>query len=78
MRTFFQDVLEEALMDSACRERLVEQIKTLTIDPKLLQLVFAYAHGKPSAATTGDSAVRKVTLEQIIAGVVPPDIDDEL
>ena len=73
LRTFLQDVVYEAMDHSEFRSQLVNRIRSLSIDPRLLQLVLAYAFGKPAARV--DLDVHQVTLEQIIVGRVPHDDD---
>lgn len=64
LRTFLQQVLREALESPECRARLVKQIKTLSVDVKLLQTLLAYAHGKPVAVLEAEV---ELSLEAILA-----------
>ena len=45
-----------------------------TLPHQLEALVWAYAAGRPVAAL---EVTRKVTLEQIVAGTVPPEVEEE-
>jgi hypothetical protein len=72
LRAFLQGVVQEAISDPECRKRLVERIRTLSIDTKLLQLVLVYGFGRPSSHM--DVSVRQPTLEQLIAGTA---LDDD-
>ena len=77
LQVFLQDVLAEAFADPACRQRLLEQITSWSLDPKLLQLVLAYAHGRPGVVAEQAATARMVSLESIIAGTARDEDDDD-
>jgi hypothetical protein len=68
LREFLQGVVQEAMRDPACRRRLVQQIKTLRIDVRLLRLVLVYGYGKEPLSV--EITQGEPSLAQIIAGTV--------
>ena len=74
-RAFLQSVLSEAFADPQFRENLVRAITQLQLDSKVLRLVFEYAIGRP--ALNVDMTLRGATLEQIVAGTVVTELEEE-
>lgn len=72
VKAFFEGVLRQAFKSRAFRKRLVAQIVALEIDTKLLMHILDRAAGKTTTPVDVAHAGR-VTLEQIVAGTVPPD-----
>ena len=75
MRTFLQSVMREAFTDPAFKHNLVKAIVSLELDSRTLQLLFEYAFGR--APLSVDVATRQATLEEIVAGIVRRDEDDD-
>ena len=75
MKAFLDEVFDDVFAREAFKQRLVESIVNLTIDPKLLALLLSYYVGRPPQAVDHIHG-GTVTLAQIIAGRVPKD-DDE-
>jgi hypothetical protein len=75
-RALLQDIVEEAFSSPQARRHLVMQLRTLRINPKVLQLVLAYAYGKPP--DTLDVTHRsEISLAEIITGRIPEDEDSQ-
>jgi hypothetical protein len=73
-RAFLQGLLAKAFT-SKFEENLVREIEELTVDPRLLKLVVDLAYGRAPVAM--DFTARGRSLEEIVAGVVHDDIEDE-
>ena len=80
VRDFFGDLLMEAFDDSdggkAARALLLLKIRAQELDPKTFALICAYAGGAPPKAIEHKHTGR-ITLEQIVAGVVDGAADED-
>lgn len=75
MREFLQGVLREAFEDERFRAALVKEIQALTIDARVLQLLFAYSYGKPPASI--DLRTNGPSFADLVLGRVPREKDDQ-
>ena len=75
LKAFCQGIVEEAMNDPALRARLVEQLKTLTIDRKLLQMLLDRGYGKPAMSL--EVTRREPSMAQLIAGTYKDDAEDD-
>src|SRR5262245_35705563 len=74
VKAFLDAVFEEVFGRPEFKQRLVESIVNLTIEPKLLTLLLAYYAGRP--ATTVDLLHSgTVTLAELVVGDVPMEDD---
>ena len=77
VKAFLGAVFEEAFESRELHERLVKQIVSLEIDPKLFGLLLAYYAGRPAVAL--DHRIEgTLSLAQLIAGSPTPDDEDDL
>lgn len=80
LKAFLDDVFTQAFQNPSFRAELLVQIVTLEIDTKLLTTLLHYWAGAPPKAVE-HKHTGKVTLEQIVAGVVaeasPEDADED-
>ena len=76
VKAFLGRVFDEAFASPEMHERLVKQIVSLEIDPKLLGLLLAYYAGRPAVAL--DHRIEgTLTLAELIVGATPPADDDD-
>ena len=74
LKAFLDDVFKAAMAPgSGFREELILQIATLKIDGRLLARLLEYWAGAPTKQV---EVTGKLTLEQLIAGVVPDAVVD--
>jgi hypothetical protein len=66
-RADLQEIVGQVFRDRAFRKRLVARLKRLD-DPKLLQLVLSYAHGRPGAIREGAAEDQYWRLARLVAG----------
>lgn len=77
LKSFLDGVFTEAFANPSFRVELLLQIVTLKLDPTLLRTLLAYWAGSvPKAVEHKHKG--KLTLEQLVAGVKPEDVDDEV
>ena len=65
---------ERLIHDAVYRQAFEAAWRARQLPHQLEMLVWAYAAGRPVAAL---EVTRKVTLEQIVAGTVPPEIEED-
>jgi hypothetical protein len=75
LKAFLGDVFEQAFADEDYKERLVQSIISLEIDPRLLTVLLAYYAGKPPVAV--DHTHTGPTLAELICGQVPKATEDD-
>jgi hypothetical protein len=78
VKAFLDEVFEEVFARKEFKQRLVESIVDLSIDPKLLSILLAYHVGRPTQAVDHAHS-GTVTLAELIVGTIPgDDIDSEV
>ena len=77
LRGFLRSVFHEALVENpASRAALIDGIRTLSLPPPILKLLFEYAYGAP-ARQVDVTHQGQITLAQLVSGSALAVVDDD-